>query len=328
MPLLSVIVPTYNSRTLEACLTRIRGSALRDYELIVVDDASSDGSADVARRFADDVVVHAKNQGTGPARNSGAARAAGSILVYIDSDCLVAPGTLGQVADYFERHPEVDALSGKLSKEHPYPEFFSQYKNLYMHFIFDQLPDRVHFIYGSIHAVRRRAAIPYTAMSKTEDTATGASLSERGAHVAFVRTLEVVHLKRYDFVSWVSNDFKVPFDWAEIFWKRRGWKFLGKDSGGYFHSPRWQLASVALAPLIVFAAALTLAGIDGRFAAALGAVWFLLNARFLAFMAAERGFLFAAASLPVTFFDHLVMGAGIAAGSIHVLFSGRRRHAA
>jgi len=52
-------------------------------------------------------------------------------------------------------HPDCAALTGLLSKEHPNAGFFSQYKNLYMHYIFKKMSERVTFMYGSINAFRK-----------------------------------------------------------------------------------------------------------------------------------------------------------------------------
>jgi glycosyltransferase involved in cell wall biosynthesis len=321
---LSIVIPAYNSQDiLEPCLKSVRSSIHNDYELIVIDDGSRDATLAIAKKYADEVITHEKNLGRSHARNAGIRCAEGDILVFMDSDVIVQPDTLAQIHDYFSCHEEVDALTGLLSKEHPNQNFFSQYKNLYMNYIFKKLPERVNFLYGSICAIRKRSLMLYDHdINIADDTALGQKLSQDGKQIAFLKDLEVVHLKKYSFRSFVKNDFQIPFDWAKIFLKYRGWKALGKNKTGYLHSPKSQLLSVALAPLIFLTLLsslcvprlISLSGI-------LMSIWFLVNLRFFMFLAKEKGILFACASVPLTFFDNLIMAAGIFCGLLTCLNS-------
>ncbi|MQY07171.1 bifunctional glycosyltransferase/CDP-glycerol:glycerophosphate glycerophosphotransferase [Actinomadura macrotermitis] len=93
-PLLSVIVPFYNVEDyLEACLESVQQQTLRDVEVLMVDDGSPDGSATIAKGFAERDprfrLIEQHNKGLGPARNTGAAQATGTYLTFLDSDDLV-----------------------------------------------------------------------------------------------------------------------------------------------------------------------------------------------------------------------------------------------
>ncbi|MCX5657310.1 MAG: glycosyltransferase family A protein, partial [Candidatus Omnitrophica bacterium] len=152
----------------------IRDSQYRDYELIVVDDSSSDNTAKSASAFADRVIVLEQHSGVNTARRAGYKVARGEVLMNIDSDVLIFPDTLGKIACLFRERPEIDALTGMLSKNHPHLNFSSQYKNLYMHFTFRQLPDKATFIYGSLFAIRTALAKEYTSdIPRVEDTLFG-----------------------------------------------------------------------------------------------------------------------------------------------------------
>ncbi|MEV6398330.1 CDP-glycerol glycerophosphotransferase family protein [Streptomyces sp. NPDC051907] len=102
MPLrLSVVVPVYNVEDyLEECLRSLADQSLRDLEVVMVDDGSTDGSAVIARRFAaeDDRfrLLTQVNAGLGAARNAGVREARGEFLAFVDSDDLVP-------ADAYER---------------------------------------------------------------------------------------------------------------------------------------------------------------------------------------------------------------------------------
>ena len=313
----SVIVPAFNNeKTIETCLSAIRSSIFKDFELIVVDDGSTDKTNELAQKQADFVLRQEKNKGSFEARNYGIENSSGDIIIFIDSDIVVKPTTLAIIVDYFQSHPDVDALTGLLSKSHPNPNFFSQYKNLYMNFIFKKLADRVHFLYGSISSIRRKS------LDKTEkgyrygaDTAFGQSLSSKGRNIAFLRDLEVIHLKPYSFFTWILNDFTVPYFWGQIFMQYRGWKQVGRHGTGYAHSPKEQLLSVVLAPMICVLTAAFFHYPNLIYPLLLlFLTWFFLNTRFFVFLKRERGWVFGLFSMPVTFLDHLVMASGILFG--------------
>jgi len=93
---LSVVVPFHNvERYIEASLESIARQTLRDLEVIMVDDGSTDGSTIIAKSFAARdsrfQLVQQQNQGLGPARNTGVARATGQYLAFADSDDLLDP---------------------------------------------------------------------------------------------------------------------------------------------------------------------------------------------------------------------------------------------
>jgi glycosyltransferase involved in cell wall biosynthesis len=90
MPLVSVIIPTYNrAHTIERALQSIAAQTLQDFEIIVVDDASTDNTAAVVEQFNDPRVLylrHEDNRHAGAARNTGMAAATGQYIAFLDSD--------------------------------------------------------------------------------------------------------------------------------------------------------------------------------------------------------------------------------------------------
>ena len=94
----SIVVPTYNrGRFIKRCLVSVLSQDFKDFEIIVVDDGSADGTATCVRAFADSrlrLIVHEKNRGKGPACNTGIAAAEGDWIVPLDSDDELLPGAL------------------------------------------------------------------------------------------------------------------------------------------------------------------------------------------------------------------------------------------
>ena len=109
----SVIVPTFNEAPrIEAFLRRFDHQTLPrgDFELIVVDGGSDDGTRDIAARFADAVTLQT-SPGIGGARNDGAGVARAPIVATTDADCVVPRDWLERIAKHFE-DPSVVAVCG------------------------------------------------------------------------------------------------------------------------------------------------------------------------------------------------------------------------
>ncbi|MEP6936595.1 MAG: glycosyltransferase [Chthoniobacterales bacterium] len=94
-PVVSIIVCSYNgAKTLTACLHSLGMLNYPRYEIILVDDGSTDATCEIAARFPEVRYIHQKNQGLSHARNTGAAAARGEVLAYTDSDCMADPDWL------------------------------------------------------------------------------------------------------------------------------------------------------------------------------------------------------------------------------------------
>lgn len=325
LPFLSIIVPAYNSeKTIESCLKAIRSSDYREYELLVIDDGSRDQTGEIAKKYADRILGGGDNRGRVSARNEGIRSARGEIIVNVDSDVLLRPDSLSQIAGYFIRHPDVSALTGLLSGECVESGFFSRYKNLYMNYIFKQLPERVSFLYGSIYAVRRREIEKIdSSVELADDTELGQELFSKGKRIAFLKDLEVTHLKRYTLFSFLKNDFQIPFDWARIFIRNQAWHQLGKNKTGFAHSPKSQIASVVLVPFMLLTLPLIFKGFGAVFGLAF-LLWIALNFKFISFLVKEKGLIFGSFAFGVTLMDNLIMAAGIFFGFL-VEFSSPNR---
>ena len=99
MPEISIIVPLYNKKNyVAAMLESVSSQTFSDYELIIIDDGSTDGSGQIAEEYAEQDkrirVVHIKNGGVSHARNVGLETATGTYITFIDADDTVAPNYL------------------------------------------------------------------------------------------------------------------------------------------------------------------------------------------------------------------------------------------
>src|SRR5262249_43873892 len=120
LPKFSVIIPTFNrGDLLERTLASVRAQTFADFDLIVVDDGSTDRTAESLRAQAKSLRVFSQsNRGPGAARNLGAANAGGTYLAFLDSDDLWFPWTLATFAAAIDKYGQPSVLSGSLVRFH------------------------------------------------------------------------------------------------------------------------------------------------------------------------------------------------------------------
>jgi GT2 family glycosyltransferase len=315
---LSVIIPAHNAeRTIEPCLGALLRSTIRPREILVVDDASTDRTREIAAGLGARVIEVQKNAGPGPARNLGAEEAAGNILVFVDSDIMVPERALESIEACFRDHPEANAITGHLDGGGPVRGYFSRYKNRYMAYVFSKLPKHVEFIYTSAAAVRREA-FPGFGQERTgvEDTEMGIRLSQAGHIILLCDGLAVTHLKEYTFWSFIKNDFNVPRQWAKIFLRNFSLGGIVKKRG-FAHARPTQIAGLCLASAAVLTGVPAAVGSFPWWVAAVLAIGATLtHVDLLISLARTEGPGFALAGVVVGFIDQLVMTLGIAYGLV------------
>jgi GT2 family glycosyltransferase len=209
----SLVIPTCNRKAqLRCCLAGATRQDYPDYEVIVVDDASADGTEEMVRREFSQVryLRQAVNRGPAAARNHGIEAATGEIVAFTDDDCLVPSHWLGQLLNGYRRYPQVAGVGGYLE---PLPEvrgrnvyaryewFMAQYKG-------DVLPEE--YVGGSETpgggtsnmSYRRRVlldvggfdeAFPFAA---GEDADLKKRICDRGYSLVYI-PVGVIHLREY-----------------------------------------------------------------------------------------------------------------------------------
>lgn len=326
-PFFSVIVPVYQGgEILERCLAALRGSSFDSFELVVVDDGSTDDSIEVARRAGARVLETGGRRGPGRARNVGAAAAKGRYLLFLDADCEVEPGTLAALAAALEADPALAAAFGSYDDQPAETGFLSQYKNLQHHWVHQQGRAEASTFWAGCGAVRRDAFVEvggfdvgrYTRPS-IEDIELGYRLRAAGHRIRLVKRVRVKHHKSWSLAKLVSTDlFDRAVPWTELMLERGELaNDLNVDSAGRVSGfAAWLLvAALAVAPFEPVSLVVALA-------AAVVLVW--VNRRFYAFLAERRGRWFALRAVPVHWLYYLYSVMGFAVGSLKHLVG--RRH--
>jgi glycosyltransferase involved in cell wall biosynthesis len=136
-PLVSVIIPVWNSpRLIRDCLAAIEQQTLpRDrFEILVVDNGSTDDTAAVARRIPGVTVLEETQPGSYAARNRALAAARGEYVAFTDADCLPAPDWLETALRAAQAHPRFGVLAGRIElydETRPEGRAFSDYERLF-----------------------------------------------------------------------------------------------------------------------------------------------------------------------------------------------------
>jgi glycosyltransferase involved in cell wall biosynthesis len=107
MATVSVIIPSYNrATTLSEAINSVMAQDYHDFEIIVVDDGSTDNTPDILQAFPKMVVVRQDRQGVSAARNAGIAQASGRLVAFLDSDDLWLPAKLATQVAFFDSNPD------------------------------------------------------------------------------------------------------------------------------------------------------------------------------------------------------------------------------
>ena len=111
MPLFSVVIPLYNKENyISETINSVLKQSVQDFELIVINDGSTDKSLDIVKSFNDFRIslIDQKNIGLSATRNKGIKLAKGRIVALLDADDLWQPNFLKEIKSFHEAHPDID----------------------------------------------------------------------------------------------------------------------------------------------------------------------------------------------------------------------------
>jgi GT2 family glycosyltransferase len=215
--MLSIIVVSFNARAdLERCLESLHAAPpSHRHEIIVVDNQSSDGSADAARRWPDVTVVeNASNVGFAAANNVGIRHSRGDLLLLLNSDTIVPAGAIDRLIAALESRPDAAVVGPRLvdasgraelsfgSMISPLNEWRQKRLRTQPDTVerLTRTPRDVDWVSGACLLVRRADAEAVGLLDEryfmyTEDVDFCAAIRARGRRVLFTPDVEIVHLR-------------------------------------------------------------------------------------------------------------------------------------
>jgi len=317
MAKISVIIPAHNSEsTIDIAISAaLRQKCRSELEVIVVDDASADGTRGVAGKFPVRLIALPKNAGAGAARNRGASSASGELLVFVDSDVYLESGALTRVEEFFEGHPQFSALVGNYTAFPTergacpvYHNFFTRYHH--------QLSDQeIEWFWGALSAIKKDVFDKLSGFSEqypgasAEDIELGYRLAESGYSIAFVPSLRGAHARKFSFGAMLYNDYHKAVLGLKLYWLRKS----GPRHKHGFANP--------VNGINVMIAAMSWPAIIGSVVSC----WFLLfllaaflavNYKFYRHIHSRAGWLYLITSVPLHWLCFNAIAAGTIAGAI------------
>jgi len=227
---LSLVVPAHNGGDdLSKCLEAIKSSNRQPDQVVVVDDGSTDNSVRIEAQKHGYHYILVPNGPAGPAnaRNLGLESTNADVVLFIDSDVVITPDTIGQVEKQFVDHPETDALFGSYDTTPKVNTIVSRYKNLLHHFVHQHGETNATTFWSGCGAVKRQAYIDVGGFDVSygqpsiEDIEFGLRLTEAGYNIKLCPHIQVKHLKHWTFTGMIRTDiFGRAVPWTKLMIER------------------------------------------------------------------------------------------------------------
>lgn len=233
---ITVIVPaTDDPPTLAACLSAIRSADCGPEQVVVVEDAA---------------ITH-----PGLARNAGARRATGDILVFIDADVTVHADVFVRIRELFAAQPDLTAMFGSYDDAPKSQGVVSRFRNLLHHHVHQSSGGPASTFWSGLGAVRRDAfevAGGFVA-HPIEDIEFGMRIARQGARIVLDPGVQGTHLKHWSAYGMVRTDLLVRgIPWVRLLLAQR---HAGSSATLNFS---WRYRISALACVVIFLALITL----------------------------------------------------------------------
>ncbi len=227
----SVVIPVLNGgAAFRRCLSALESSSFEDWELIVVDDGSTDGSDKVARAVADRVLTTSGLEGPAAARNLGAREAIGQYLFFVDADCSVHPDTLAIAAERFRADPSLVALFGSYDDRPTASGLVARFKNLQHHHVHQTGEEDADTFWAGCGSIRRTRFLKLRGFDaerferpSIEDIELGYRIRAGGDRVSLAKDVQVTHHKAWTLGSLIRSDlFDRGIPWVLLLSQDRG----------------------------------------------------------------------------------------------------------
>ncbi|MGM0425924.1 MAG: glycosyltransferase family 2 protein [Thermodesulfobacteriota bacterium] len=228
-PAISIIIPVHNGGAkFRLCLESVQRAIRSPNEIIVVADGESDGSWRMAEELGIKVITLPQTGGPARARNTGAQMAKGDILFFVDSDVTIPPDTLSHIHGIFQDDAGLAAVFGSYDDAPAETNFFSQYKNLFHHYVHQTASEQASTFWGACGAIRREIFWEIGGFDENyrnpciEDIELGYRLKKAGHRIRLLKTLQIKHLKRWGFISLLKADLLYrAFPWSRLILRKK-----------------------------------------------------------------------------------------------------------
>ena len=233
-PFISVIIPNRNgAATLATCLEAVLASAYDRFEVVVVDDCSTDGSADLIQKYPCRLIRLDRHGGAAKARNVGAAHSRGDLLFFTDADCVVEKDTLAAAARAMAGAGHTAIVGGTYTPKPYDPGFFSLFQSVFINY--SETKHQADPDYLATHALvmtregfAAAGGFPENFLPILEDVAFCHALKKRGYKLRLDPAILVRHIFNYSLCRSLANGIRKAKFWTLYSLRHRD---LTADSG-------------------------------------------------------------------------------------------------
>lgn len=255
-PLISIVVPNRNgAATIGRCLEAALASRHRNFELIVVDDASEDDSLDRIRDFPCRVVQLPRHGGAARARNAGARASRGEVLFFTDADCLLEPDALARAVETLRGGADL-VVGGTYTLAACEPRFFDRFQSVFIHHFETKRAPQADYLATHALAVfaktfRRHGGFAENGLPILEDVEFSHRLRRAGCRLVMDPAIEVRHVFDFSLGRSLRNAFRKARYWTCY---SLGNRDLLADSGTASHQLKLDFAAWCLSAALIAAA--------------------------------------------------------------------------
>ena len=318
---LSIIIPAHNAqayieKTMKTVLAQKCQSQL---EIIVVDDASQDKTKELVKKFPVELIELSQNLGAGKARNQGAKKATGEILVFLDADVYLEPGALAMIEQFFEKNPSASGLVGNYTQLPADKNFCSVYHNLFTVYHHQLSESQIKWFWGAMSAIRKEVFEQVGGFpenfpgASAEDIELGFRITKAGYKIFYLPELKGVHAHYFTLRSMLSNDWRKAVLGLKVYFQR---KSRGERTHGFFHP----LNGINI--FLIYLQWLSLLGLSFFWQPSfllLLVLFFIINYRFYQYIAQQAGWLYSFGSLILHWLAFNAIAGGVIAGFIGLI---------
>jgi len=252
--MISVIIPAYNAEKLiSSCLNALNDQTISrtDYEILIVDDGSTDKTAGIVGGFENVKLIQQENRGPAGARNNGAKNSNGDIILFTDSDCIPEKNWVEEMIRPFNDDPEIVGVKGiyRTDQKELIARFVqAEYEDKYDVLKRDQYID---FVDTYSAGFKRKVFLEFDGYDTSfpvacaEDVELSFRIASKGYKIVFNPRAVVTHTHPNCFISYLKKKYNFAF-WRILAVRKNPGKII-KDS----HTPQIMKLQLLFFPLLL-----------------------------------------------------------------------------
>ncbi|MEW6600142.1 MAG: glycosyltransferase [Nitrospirota bacterium] len=321
--MVSVIIPAYNAeKTIGRCLNALSNQDYSgEYEIIVVDDGSTDSTSEIVAQFKKTKLLKQKNSGPAAARNRGASAAGGEIILFTDADCAAESDWITEMLRPFHANRDVVGVKGayKTRQKEITARFVQlEYEDKYSYMLRDKFIDFIDtYSAGFIKDIflEMKGYDTSFPVACAEDVELSYRMSNKGHKMVFNPDAVVYHTHPDSLPGYLKKKYKFAY-WRMLALKKNPDKAL-KDS----HTPQTMKIQLLFPPLIIASSIAAVLSGFFLFAALLLMTVFLMTTLSFTLKALKKDALVGLLSPALLFLRASAQFSGVLAG---MLFAGKK----